>query len=134
MTKIVEDFKTRYRIALVMTGMKAVDISKKTGISESTLSQYLKGYSKPKDERLALLADVLGVDPLWLKGFDVPMNRNAISMSDALHITAQECGMAEELLSVSKDMNEEGLKRLIAYAEDIKDKYRKDKADAEEVQ
>ena len=112
-----------------MTGIKAVDISRKTGIPETTLSQYLKGYSKPKDARLALLADALDVDPLWLKGFDVPMNRNSISLSDALQLTAKEYGIAQELWSISKDMNDEGLKRLLAYAEDIKDKYRKDKDD-----
>lgn len=135
MTKIVEDFKTRYRKALVLTGIKAVEISRKTGIPETTLSQYLSGYSKPKDKRLGVLADVLGVDPSWLMGFDVPMNSKDIS--DNLlqnHIDIHLNGRIAELMNVASDMNDAGLRRLLQYAEDIQDKYKKGEDDAEEVQ
>lgn len=152
MTKIVEEFRMRLRSALLMSGMTSAELSKKTGISEATLSQYKSGYSKPKDERLALLADALGVDPAWLKGFDVPMRRNDIALYDTLLITAKENGLTkaaelleslgrndkegEELLnrlwSVAKPLNDDGLRRLIAYAEDIQDKYRKGEKDAQE--
>ena len=135
MTKIVEDFKTRYRKALVLTGIKAVEISRKTGIPETTLSQYLSGYSKPKDKRLGVLADVLGVDPSWLMGFDVPMNSKDIS--DNLlqnHIDIYLNGRIAELMNVASDMNDAGLRRLLQYAEDIQDKYKKGEDDAEEVQ
>lgn len=135
MTKIVEDFKTRYRTALVMTGMKAVEISRKTGIPETTLSQYLSGYSKPKDKRLGILADALGVDPSWLMGFDVPMNSKDIS--DNLlqnHIDIHLNGRIAELMNVASDMNDAGLRRLLQYAEDIQDKYKKGEDNAEEIQ
>lgn len=130
MIKIVEDFKTRYRTALVMTGIKAAEISRKTGISEATLSQYLGGYSKPKDERLALLAGVLGVDPLWLKGFDVPMNRNDITGNFLTKYT--DTPGAKNLVAYYNAMNKYGQNKLLEYAEDIADKYKKGEDDATE--
>ena len=53
--------------------IKAIDLAKRSGISEATISQYRSGYSKPKDNRLVLIANILGVDPAWLMGLDVPM-------------------------------------------------------------
>lgn len=73
MIKIEESFKDRFNRALLMCNMTAADLSRKTGISESTLSQYKSGYAKPKDERLVKIANALGVDPAWLMGLDVPM-------------------------------------------------------------
>ena len=74
MIKIEESFKDRFNRALLMSDMTAADLSRKTGISESTLSQYKSGYAKPKDERLVKIANALGVDPAWLMGLDVPMH------------------------------------------------------------
>lgn len=76
-------FRERFRQALEIRNMKAVDISEKTGISQSTLSQYLSGYSTPKPDRLGLIADALDVDYAWLLGFRVPMNAMSFaSMED----------------------------------------------------
>lgn len=73
MKRIVEEFKKRLDIALSYAGMKPAELAQRTGISDSTISQYRSGYSKPKDERLVLIANVLQVDPAWLMGIDVPM-------------------------------------------------------------
>ena len=73
MLEKISDFNIRFKEAMETRGIKAIEISEKTGISESTLSQYKSGYSKPKDKRLALIADVLDVDPAWLMGLNVPM-------------------------------------------------------------
>lgn len=54
-------------------GIKAADLSRKTGISESTISQYRSGYAEPKEKKLALIADVLSVNPTWLMGLNVSM-------------------------------------------------------------
>ena len=99
------------------------------------MSQYLSGYSKPKDKRLGVLADALGVDPSWLMGFDVPMNSKDIS--DNLlqnHIDIHLNGRIAELMNIASDMNDAGLRRLLQYAEDIQDKYKKGEGNAEEIQ
>ena len=73
MVKIKEDFKTRFLKALDQNDMKQVDIARRSGISEATISQYCSGYSQPKKNRLVALANILHVNPLWLMGLDVPM-------------------------------------------------------------
>ena len=85
MTKIRDEFRHRLDLALDANDMKPVDLSKKTGLSESTISQYRSGYAKPKDERLMLVASALDVDPAWLMGMDVPMRPG-----DALVVTKKE--------------------------------------------
>ena len=74
MLEMVSSFKERYNLALSIRNIKAIEISEKTGISESTLSQYKGGYSKPKDKRLYKIAEVLNVTPEWLMGLNVPMD------------------------------------------------------------
>lgn len=73
MLEIEEEFKYRLEKALSIRGMKAIDLVNKTGISESAISQYRKGLTKPKHDRLVKIADALSVNPSWLLGLDVPM-------------------------------------------------------------
>lgn len=85
MIDVKEDFKDRLKKAMDRSGMKAIDLVKRTGISEATISQYRSGYSKPKKDRLELLADVLDVNPAWLMGLDVAMEPASSSgFSDCL--------------------------------------------------
>ena len=73
MIEIVAEFKDRLDEAMARKSMKPVELSKLTGLSEQTISQYRSGYSKPKKERLALIANILGVNPTWLMGLNVDM-------------------------------------------------------------
>ena len=73
MIKKIEEFNVRLDKALSLRDMKPVELSKKTGISESTISQYRSGYAKPKENKLTIIADALNVNPVWLMGLDVPM-------------------------------------------------------------
>ena len=74
MIEIKEEFKYRLDTALAAANMKPIDLANKTGLSESTISQYRSGYSKPRDKRLVQIANALNVSPSWLMGLDVPMN------------------------------------------------------------
>lgn len=67
-------FAERFNEALEIREIKPVDLSNKTGISQSTISQYRSGYAEPKKTKLKILADALNVNPSWLLGLDVPMN------------------------------------------------------------
>lgn len=77
MVEIKEPFKARLEKALEYRKMKPVELAKKTNISEAKISQYRSGYSKPKNQRLVLIANALKVDPSWLMGVDVPMIKDA---------------------------------------------------------
>ena len=75
MDKIVKPFKLRLKEALDYRELRPVDLCNKTKISQSTMSQYLSGYAEPKKQRLSLIADALNVNPTWLMGLDVPMEK-----------------------------------------------------------
>ena len=74
MIKKIDSFKNRLNIALDLREMKPIDLSNRTGISESTISQYRTGRAEPKSVRLADISSALRVDPTWLMGLDVPMD------------------------------------------------------------
>lgn len=65
----------RLNLAMEMRNMKAVDLSEKTGIGKSSISQYRNGIVNPKQDRIYLMAQVLNVNEMWLMGHDVPMER-----------------------------------------------------------
>lgn len=75
----VESFKNRLNYAMDLRSIKAVELSRRTGISEATISQYRSGYTEPKRKKLAILADALNVSPAWLMGLDVPINAEEIA-------------------------------------------------------
>ena len=52
----------RYKELLKKTGKTSYQVSKDTGIAQSTLSDWKSGRSKPKVEKLKILADYFGVD------------------------------------------------------------------------
>lgn len=68
----------RLTLALKLRNMKAVDLHDKTGIGKSSISQYMTGVVKPKQDRIYLMAKALDVDELWLMGHNVPMERRPI--------------------------------------------------------
>ena len=74
----VDSFKNRLNYAMKLRNVKAADLSRRTGISESTISQYRSGYTEPKRGKLGILADALDVSPAWLMGLDVPMHADEI--------------------------------------------------------
>lgn len=66
-------FRDRLNEALLLRGMSPVELHRRTGISESTISQYRSGYAEPKKKKLQIIAEALDVNPTWLMGFDVPI-------------------------------------------------------------
>ena len=70
------DIKDRLREALAIRNMKAVDLVEASGVPKSAISFYLAGKSKPKADRLYIIAQVLDVSEAWLLGYDVPMARS----------------------------------------------------------
>ena len=71
----VGELRDRLSEALNRKGWKAVDLVEKTGIPKGAVSYYLAGRSKPKTDRLYILAQALDVSEAWLLGYDVPMTR-----------------------------------------------------------
>ena len=63
----------RLRLALDNSGMKSQELAEKAQVSNSSISQYVNGAHAPSNISAGKIGKVLGVDPLWLMGFDVSM-------------------------------------------------------------
>ena len=72
-----DEFKNRLALALELRGVRAIDLSDKTGIPKGAISYYLAGKSQPKADRLYKISTALGVSEAWLLGYNVPMDRSA---------------------------------------------------------
>lgn len=75
MEGIIDTFSNRLNTAMRMRNMKATELSEKTGISKSSLSEYINGKYEAKQDGVYLLAKALNVNEAWLMGLDVPMER-----------------------------------------------------------
>lgn len=71
--KPVESCAERIKKALSIRNMKQSELCEKTKIPKSALSEYIKGIYDPRQDRVFEIAKALSVDPVWLMGFDVPM-------------------------------------------------------------
>lgn len=59
----------RIRSALTNKGWNAQRLADETGISKSSISQYVNGYSAPSNINAGKIGNALGVSPAWLMGF-----------------------------------------------------------------
>ena len=71
-----DTFANRLYEALAIRGLKPAELSKISGISKSSISEYLKGKFKPKQDGVYILSKALNVSEPWLMGYDVPIERN----------------------------------------------------------
>ena len=97
MAKPIDSFRNRLEQALSYADMKPADLARKTGISEATISQYRSGYSKPKNDRVAIIAEALGVKPEWLIGFDVPMTGELLHEENTYYLDNETRDLVEFL-------------------------------------
>ena len=82
-------FAARLKHALSITGVKQIELSRQTGIYKGTINNYLSGKYEPKQDRLEIIAKALDVSPVWLMGYDVPMEREK-KTPDTIKLTEGE--------------------------------------------
>ena len=83
MTLPVDEMKNRLKKALSIRNMKPIELSEKTGIPKSAISQYMSGYTKPKQDRIYLICKALDINEAWLMGFNIEMERKQPSKKEA---------------------------------------------------
>lgn len=71
----MDTFSTRLRQALASSDTKPIDLSRKTGISKSSISDWLSGKYEAKQDKVFIIAKALNVDEAWLMGLNVPRER-----------------------------------------------------------
>ena len=70
-----ETCAVRIKKALSIRNMTQTELCARAKISKSSLSEYLSGKYIPRQDKVFILAQALGVDPVWLWGYDVPMDK-----------------------------------------------------------
>lgn len=73
----------RLSYALTNAGMIPQELANASGVSKASISQYLNGSHAPSNISSGKLAKVLNVNPVWLMGFDVPMDTKTAILSKA---------------------------------------------------
>lgn len=127
----------RLRLAMDLKGIKAVELSNRTGVLKSSISQYLSGMHSMRNDTAGLIGECLGVSPVWLMGFDVPMLPEG-SVEDGKDSAQQKYYTKEEvevmaykmatnpelraLYDIQRDMDPEDLDALYNMAKALKRK------------
>lgn len=130
-----EKTSKRLREALGDNNMKPQELADLSGVSKSSISQYVNGSHKPSNLSAGKMASVLGVTPMWLMGFDSPKeSSNAVSIvhtdgQSGWYLNPETARLAQEafdnpdlrmLMDSSRDLSPEDLKILIGMAERLK--------------
>lgn len=97
-----ESFKDRLNKAMALRGMKAIDLSEKTGISKARISQYVNGIYTPKSKSTYIIAQALNVSETWLMGIDVPMESMRTENANATSDSAKSALVKEIIEKLAK--------------------------------
>ena len=65
----MKNFSDRLRESLKRSGMKQIDLSRRSGVDRSDISHYLHGDYLPKLDRVERIAAALGVSVSYLAGY-----------------------------------------------------------------
>lgn len=65
----------RLKTALDALSMRPQELADKSGVSKASISQYINGSHSPSNLSSGKMSEILNINPLWLMGFDVPMER-----------------------------------------------------------
>lgn len=106
MGKYIE-FASRIRYAMSMKSIRNKDVVARCSelgytIHASTVSQYLSGRFAPTDERVELMAQVLGVDKEWLRGRDAVEDMQGRISGDELQRTLKH--LNDTFVKLSPDL------------------------------
>lgn len=78
-TIILEIFSKRFAKLVEENHTDILFLLKQTGIkSKSTFYRYMNAQMAPKVTTVKILADIYNVNPLWLMGYDVPMENTTL--------------------------------------------------------
>ena len=109
-----EPFSERLKKIMDEKNVRAVDLAKAIGVSEGTISQYRSGYTEPKRDRLADIANYLHVSPLYLMGLD---DNQDVPQSNIEYMA--NIGDAEEIVEMWTKMKNDERQNVRQYMEFI---------------
>ena len=112
--KLISNFSARLSILIKETELTYEELGARIGENPSTLNRYALGQRIPKIDVANELASKLGVNPLWLMGFDVEKSEN-IKPAETID------RLKGEVNDMAMRMTERQLHALVEYAKILKD-------------
>ena len=98
----IESCAKRIRKALSIRNMTQSELCRRTKIATSAMSEYLRGLYDPKQDKIYLMSEALNVDPVWLMGFDIPMEKEDKKISSG-ELTEGEKTVLELFRAIPED-------------------------------
>lgn len=89
--KQISNFANRLHALMDEQGLSYEALGEKLGMNPQTLNRYVLGQREPKAGTAAIIALMLGVDLLWLQGYDIP-KRSIVMPEGAIRIR-HECAL-----------------------------------------
>ncbi len=110
---------------IVAKGLTAYRVSKDTGLTSVLFTDWKKGKSKPKYDKLKIIADYLGVSVEYLQGIET-LQQEILDIIDFPNGKPEiaECTLSEQeksLISVFRSTTEEGRMLMIQSLMNIRD-------------
>lgn len=97
-------FQSRLREAMDEKGISQAELSRRTGITRTSISKYLRGTFKAKQNYLYILAKALDVNEAWLMGLDADKKRPS-RPGDELPIDTQKPKEAKSVDDLVDEMH-----------------------------
>lgn len=126
----ISNFAKRLKEAMDIRKISQTELHEKTGVGKPSINAYLKGEYKAKQDRVDLIAEALNVDPTWLIGYDVPMERSSReSFNNGYYTDSETAELAEKLrtnpdmkilFSAAKDLTPEEMQQAADYVNYLK--------------
>lgn len=85
----------RIKEALEDSNMSQVELSIKSDVSPESINQYVKGVHKPSNISAGKIGEALGVNPMWLMGFNVSKKEALITNDEKLTLSAEAISVAK---------------------------------------
>ena len=108
----MQSFSKRLKDTIEMKGISQTELSKRTGLDKSLISNYISGKYKAKSTNLFLIAKALNVSEAWLLGYDVPMERETPTIN-------VEGGLDSELMELFSRLSSEEQSLILAQIKGI---------------
>ena len=105
------------------------ELSKRTGIRQSSISDWLNDRYEPKQDKVYIIAKALNVSPAWLLGYDEP----STNQTEGYYVDPETAEFAEYLrtrpgarmlFSAAKDITKEEMEETVKYIEFLKSKHK----------
>ena len=98
------------------------ELAKRTGIRQSSISDWLNNRYEPKQDKVYIIAKALNVSPAWLLGYDEP----STNQTEGYYVDPETAEFAEYLrtrpearllFSASRGISKEDMEKAVEYIE-----------------